>query len=287
MVGAEPEQVADWWFHSDRRTDYQERIQRTGVAAFSQTESIEEGVGVRTTRWKDKRGWIHESRVETRRDTDGRPLPSPDGSYPLTQHATLTAPLHYKVIFTCTGRIEFKEHHGRSTEIIVTHNHTASGGTRFNRRNIRNSNQGSEPRDFQDLIDRCRVALAPSVKKPLDSHKRPLTPEERQLLDAFLGRDFPGAAELREQARSVEASQGCPCGCGTISLHPSDASEWPHATVRSNPLSAGTVVDESGEAVGGLLLFLKDGILDSFEVYSFGDPLPLPPVELVEWEKLT
>lgn len=114
--------------------------------------------------------------------------------------------------------------------------------------------------------------------------KSPLTAEERRLLDAFLAQDFPGASELRAQAGTVVASRGCDCGCGTINLHPEGDRGLPRVSVTSPLPLQGTVKDESGELVGGLLLFVEEGLLASLEVYSFGpEPLPLPPVERVEW----
>jgi hypothetical protein len=67
------------------------------------------------------------------------------------------------VIFTCTGTIEFNELGAGSTEVVVIHNHKAVGGTKFNRQNIRKSNEESEPRDFQEWIDHCRADLSPPV----------------------------------------------------------------------------------------------------------------------------
>ena len=162
-VSASPESVAAWWTHPDRKGALRERIQRTPVKGFSQTESSVDGIGVRTTRWKDRRGWVHETRVETPRASDGKPLRNDDGSFPLSQHGTIRAPLGYKVIFTCSGTIEFNELGAGSTEVVVNHNHKAVGGTKFNRQNIRKSNEESEPRDFQEWIDRCRTDLSPPV----------------------------------------------------------------------------------------------------------------------------
>ena len=111
--------------------------------------------------------------------------------------------------------------------------------------------------------------------------RRPLTTTERALLDAFLARDFPGVAELRGQSPAATASPGCECGCGTVDLHVPDG--FP-ASVAETPVPVETtVVDRDGDAIGGLLLFVADGRLDRLEVYSFDDPLPLPPIAQVRW----
>jgi len=160
-VEASPEQVMTWWWHPDRRADFRDRIQPTAVDEITQTESTEGGVRLRSTRWKDRKGWVHETQVETPVDADGKPLRREDGSFPVSQKATLTAPLGYKVGFTCTGLIQFKERDAGTTEVTVVHNHKAVGGTWFNRRHMRRINEASEPRDFQEWIDRCRTALDP------------------------------------------------------------------------------------------------------------------------------
>ena len=109
---------------------------------------------------------------------------------------------------------------------------------------------------------------------------RALTDDEQDLLAACLSADFDGVEALRAQARQALASPGCTFGCGTIDLH------VPHAprSSASSPLPVeGEVVGPGGEPIGGLLVFLDDGRLAGLEVYSFGDPLPLPPADQVRW----
>ena len=111
---------------------------------------------------------------------------------------------------------------------------------------------------------------------------RPLSADERRLLAAWLATEFPGAAELRAQLPAVTASRGCSCGCGTITRHvPSGA---PASPAESPVPVEGTVYDGTGTAVGGLLLFVHDGLLSELEVYPLDDaPLALPPPERVTW----
>jgi hypothetical protein len=42
--------------------------------------------------------------------------------------------------------------------------------------------------------------------------------------------------------------------------------------------------DTTEEIAGGLLLFLRNGLMQSLEVYSSGDPLPMPAPDQVRWE---
>jgi hypothetical protein len=111
----------------------------------------------------------------------------------------------------------------------------------------------------------------------------PLTEHEWALLDALLSHDFPGVGELREQAQHVHAKKGCQCGCGTIDFVP-DATPVPRSETANPAPVEGVVRNADGEEVGGLILFIKDGMLLSLEIYSYApEPLPLPPLEQVTW----
>jgi hypothetical protein len=115
-------------------------------------------------------------------------------------------------------------------------------------------------------------------------HRR-LSQVERALLDDLLAHDFAGVEPLREQARNVLASRGCECGCGTINLMPQDQ-DAPRSTSSSPTEVEGRVLGADGADTGGLLLFLKDGLLSSLEVYSYDEPLPLPEPRQLIWEKV-
>ena len=116
----------------------------------------------------------------------------------------------------------------------------------------------------------------------MDQVSRPLTSDERRLLEAWLSTEFPGVAELRAQAAAVTASRGCTCGCGTITLHVPPGA--PASPAESPVPVEGTVHDRDGAAVGGLLLFVHDGLLSQLEVFPLDDePLALPPPERVTW----
>jgi hypothetical protein len=101
--------------------------------------------------------------------------------------------------------------------------------------------------------------------------RRPLTTTERALLDALLDHEFDGVAELRVQARLATASTGCECGCVTIDLHVPD--DVPRASAVGTAPVEGTVVDASGEPIGGVLLFVERGRLSGLEVHSLDEPL--------------
>lgn len=104
---------------------------------------------------------------------------------------------------------------------------------------------------------------------------------ERQR-DGFLSHEFPGVQELRQQAQFVTAKKGCDCGCGTIEfVH--DERPVPRSPA-TNPVPVDApVVASDGSDLGGLILFVRDGLLQSLEVYSHSEPLPLPKPGEVKW----
>jgi hypothetical protein len=110
------------------------------------------------------------------------------------------------------------------------------------------------------------------VSSHVDPTRRALTRTERSLLDSLLDHEFDGVAELRVQVEHATASSGCECGCGMIDLHVP-----PHLPVSSaaGPVPVeGTVLDASGEPIGGVLLFVEHGRLAGLEIYSNDEPLP-------------
>lgn len=116
---------------------------------------------------------------------------------------------------------------------------------------------------------------------PLVTDARPLTANEQALVDALLTPEFPGAEALREQAKALLARPGCTCGCGTIDLLPQG--DPPRSTTTNPAPSEGRVRNATGEDVGGLLLFIRHGLLESLEIYSHDEPLPLPLLVDVEF----
>lgn len=41
------------------------------------------------------------------------------------------------------------------------------------------------------------------------------------------------------------------------------------------------VLSETGEGLGGLILIVRDGRLSCLEIYTWGDPAPLPPIDRI------
>jgi len=115
---------------------------------------------------------------------------------------------------------------------------------------------------------------------------REVSEAEVAVLDALLAQEFDGVDPLRAQATSVLARRGCECGCGTIKLVPQNP-DAPRSSAQSPVPVEATVLDDAGEPVGGVLLFVQDGLLSSLEVYSFKDErMQMPePIRLV-WDRI-
>ena len=111
---------------------------------------------------------------------------------------------------------------------------------------------------------------------------RPVSGEESRLLDDLLAHDFRGVAPLRVQARTVLAAKGCECGCGTVDLVP-QGSDLPRSDADSPVPVEGSVLNLDGEEIGGLLLFIRDGLLATFEIFSYDKPMAMPRPDMVRW----
>ncbi|HTU84334.1 MAG TPA: hypothetical protein VMF57_02100 [Solirubrobacteraceae bacterium] len=112
---------------------------------------------------------------------------------------------------------------------------------------------------------------------------RPLSDREQALLDVLLAEQFSGVEALRVQAQSVRV-RGLHEGLPTVVLLEVADRDAPRAdVVHAVPVEA--VVRGEGE----LLLFVKQGLLDSIELvtYAGDEPAELPTVEALErpWVK--
>jgi hypothetical protein len=114
---------------------------------------------------------------------------------------------------------------------------------------------------------------------------RPLRPEEREGLLALLGHaDFDGRDALLAQVGSARVVGRCGCGCATVDLAVDTA-----AARCATPIpNEATVLDDRGDAIGGVLLHAADGRLSTLEVYSdHGDPIErVPPPERLRLRRL-
>jgi hypothetical protein len=106
-----------------------------------------------------------------------------------------------------------------------------------------------------------------------------MTSEEQAVVLAMLAQDFPGSEELRAQVPAAVVTGRCTCGCATIDLRVESAPRAAGAPVQNGVLISADVRDTGS----GALLFVKDGYLSCFEVYSVEDePAALPhPEQLI------
>ena len=114
-----------------------------------------------------------------------------------------------------------------------------------------------------------------------DAGWRALTDHERRLLEALLAQDFPGSRTLVAQLEAADAQRGCECGCGTINLRVNESLAPEVVLTGSLAPGEAVVLSETGEVVGGLVVFVRAGYLSCMEIYTFGDPAPLPPLDRI------
>lgn len=113
---------------------------------------------------------------------------------------------------------------------------------------------------------------------------RPINKHEVALVAALLSPELQGFMALRDQIPSANVVPGCECGCGTIDFIFDDhGADLPRSTSTSPTPWSPEIFDGHGEVVGSLILFLRDGLLQSLEVVSYLDPLPLPQLDRVNW----
>jgi hypothetical protein len=112
---------------------------------------------------------------------------------------------------------------------------------------------------------------------------RALTRRERDTLSYLLAVDFPGVEELREQARVASVVGRCRCGCATIELSVDAARARPAASREPVPVEARTHEVAAGGPLE-LILFVRDGWLDSLEItyYANETPVEFPPLDAFE-----
>jgi hypothetical protein len=99
---------------------------------------------------------------------------------------------------------------------------------------------------------------------------RPLKLEETAVIRVLLDHaGFDGRDELLEQVPAARVVGRCGCGCATVELAVDKA---PADDAVSYPIpNQATVLNEEGDMIGGVLLFVKGRCLAELEVYSFED----------------
>jgi hypothetical protein len=110
---------------------------------------------------------------------------------------------------------------------------------------------------------------------------RALSDRERTLLDLLLSAEFSGADALRKQAQSTRV-RGLSLSDPTVLLLEVTDIKAPRAET-SHTVPVETKVRDTTPPQE-ILLFVKDGLLDSIELVTYGEERPreLPAVESVE-----
>jgi hypothetical protein len=104
--------------------------------------------------------------------------------------------------------------------------------------------------------------------------KRPLTTEERTLLDWLIAHGLPNAHGYATQLDLVTVASRCTCGCPTIDL----AVDGDHTSGASEILADAEGRSPEGISVG-VILHCREGRLSELEVYPIDEvqgPFALP-----------
>lgn len=114
---------------------------------------------------------------------------------------------------------------------------------------------------------------------------RPLTNEQRSVLNFLLAVQFAGVDALREQARHTREAGGepCPCGCPSFGLTVDRSLAGAAVLAFDVPVVVSSSYEVPGGAAGGdLMLFQVGGWLDAVEVTWYGEepPSSLPALSL-------
>jgi hypothetical protein len=111
------------------------------------------------------------------------------------------------------------------------------------------------------------------------SERRPLTEEERKLLEWLLANGSPDAKPYLSQIANVNVVGKCTCGCPTIDLALGDCEQ--RKTAPSIILA--DFVGKTPEGVEvGVIVHAREGEISELEVYAIPDwqgPFKLPSVE--------
>lgn len=140
---------------------------------------------------------------------------------------------------------------------------------------------------FPELMDRVfrlfniKNSDEPAVSIPQD---RPLTSEERTLIEWLIVHAEPNASEFLPQLKAARVCWKCGCGCPTISIEISQS--IPPAHARTNLIS--DLIGEVDGKLVGVMLTQAGGRLSGLEIYAFGEipkPFGLPsPSTLYRFE---
>ena len=97
---------------------------------------------------------------------------------------------------------------------------------------------------------------------------RPLSPEERALVEFILSADFAGRERLRAQIDSLEVVGQCECGCGTVNLRVKGLGD-------NRSVEGLLPVEAYGQGVD-VLLFARGGFLSCLDLVFHDESLPRP-----------
>jgi hypothetical protein len=170
VVHADAEPVMRWWLHSDRRAEFLSRLETNGAIRLSFDETVLDGVRHRTFQWTDKRSWKHRHDTESPIRPDGS-LPGSFGDrfvVPTKETRTYTSPIGGKITSTCEGRIEFVPRTADTTDVVVLHSQLIISRSKKLRQSVGKSERANTESQFQEMIEKCRLAIVQGPPRDSD-----------------------------------------------------------------------------------------------------------------------
>lgn len=125
-------------------------------------------------------------------------------------------------------------------------------------------------------IEAVREALAARPDLP----RRLSIEEEAALRFAIEYTDSADRDAFLAQVPAARVTGYCGCGCATVDLEIVDPSA-PRASEIHPPFGDVSILEEDGMVIGGISIFVADGLICSIELSDYGDgPIsPMPPLE--------
>jgi hypothetical protein len=161
LVDASPQAVMAWWFHPDRREEFRDRLERSGARDVSVSGSGHGDIAVMNAVYQNRRGKSVRQRQERRLTPEGIAPASGDRFVAeSTDIMVKETQSGREITRTCAGRIEFIPQSDGSTQVVSIHRHVLTGGTWAERLGNRRGDGALQSRQFAELIDGCRAAVA-------------------------------------------------------------------------------------------------------------------------------
>ena len=159
-VHASADPVVQWWFDPERLTEYLSGAEQRGALDLSRSDSVEDGVRIRTLRYRTVQGWDFDRRFES---VSSKPVRSGDRYRSESQDVLVARRGKRSYEVRCSAVLEFREKGLQETQILQTHVHTMTGGSWRQKISRQINDREVFGRSFYDSVRRCESAQHPGA----------------------------------------------------------------------------------------------------------------------------